>query len=94
MTNANDPINSTTYRQIGDNEYRIATEKDKQHGIYLSHKEGLTKREYFTAIALQGILSNGYNSVIQGAEHAVIEAVSVADLIILQLNQPHDQPKD
>jgi hypothetical protein len=41
---------------------------------------GLTKREYFAAQALQGILANGGNN------YAATEAVQLADEVIAQLN--------
>lgn len=49
MTNGNDPIVQTVYRQTGENDYRPATQKEITQGIYLVHKEGLSKREYFAS---------------------------------------------
>jgi len=45
-------------RQIGDSAYRLATPKDIEKGDYLVSHFGLTKREYFAGLAMQGFLSN------------------------------------
>ena len=42
----------------------------------------LTKREYFAAMALQGLLVNE-----NGLGYAVVDAVRAADLLIAQLNK-------
>lgn len=44
MTNGNDPVYPITYKDQCEDNF----------------KSGLTKREYFAAIALQGILSNAH----------------------------------
>lgn len=56
-TEPNDPIQPITLRQVGDNDFRKASDKDIQQGLYLHHKSGLTKREYFAAMAMQGLLT-------------------------------------
>jgi hypothetical protein len=62
---------------------------EQMDGSFIS-EEGLTKREYFAAIALQGILSNPelcpdrYNP----GENAVL-AIEAADLLIYHLNNSH-----
>lgn len=47
-------------------------------------QEGLTKREYFAAMAMQGLLANGEILPSQIAECAVLHA----DVLIEQLNAP------
>jgi hypothetical protein len=52
---------------------------------------GLTKREYFAAIALQGLLSNLNPIDFKGGEpqmhaHAVVTSVELSDALIEQLN--------
>lgn len=99
-TEPNDPIQSTTLRQIGENDFRLASEKDIQQGVYLSHRNGLTKREYFASMALQGILSNPVHNdnnimgVNGSNSHGYIasslaasNAVFYADALIAQLNE-------
>jgi hypothetical protein len=44
---------------------------------------GLTKREYFAAIALQGLLANQGKTL--GLEHAAAVAVNYADALIEEL---------
>lgn len=51
----------------------------------LSQSNGLTKREYFAALALQGLLPTGISTSI---EEDVKNAVKLADLLIEELNKP------
>lgn len=48
-------------------------------------KDGLTKREYFAAMALQGVLSHLTTRV--SAEEVARAAVEVADQLIIELNK-------
>lgn len=48
---------------------------------------GLTVREYFAAMAMQGILANEHISNLT-AEHVAIDAVKCADYLIAELNSP------
>ena len=48
---------------------------------------GLTKREYFAGLAMQGLLVNMGRNRIRDAHHAAQEAVECADALIEQLNQ-------
>lgn len=52
------------------------------NGNYLSN--GLTKREYFAAMALQGILANNSTTT---TEYYAIDAVRIADALIDELNK-------
>jgi len=56
-------------------------------GEYMSVPEGLTKREHFAAIALQGLLAN---SEYAGSSPSGIAAVSVehADALVAELLKP------
>jgi hypothetical protein len=47
--------------------------------------DGLTKREYFAAVALQGVLSHLTTRV--SAEEVARAAVEVADQLIIELNK-------
>ena len=70
-TKANDPIHNV-----------INSKKDySDDNIYKSN--GLTKREYFAAMALQGLLSLG-GVVYQSTEKSAVEA---ADALIEELNK-------
>lgn len=66
-------------------------------GIHRLSEHGLTKREYFAAMALQGLLSNSYNDgatqPLSTASHDQIAqmAVSSADALIAELNKPTEQ---
>ena len=50
----------------------------------LSQSNGLTKREYFAAMAIQGLLANGRASI----TYNIIDAVKIADALIEELNKP------
>ena len=52
----------------------------------LSHPNGLTKREYFAAIAMQGIIANKDGLDIK-IERIVESAVDTADALIEELNK-------
>ena len=94
ITNGNDPIVQTVYRQIGKDSYRPATEKEIKEGIYLVHKEGLTKREYFAAMAMQGLLANPeWMKVYEGEKYLMMAdtmatvSVERADALLSELNK-------
>jgi hypothetical protein len=55
-----------------------------QNGFIDSSQEGLTKREYFAAIALQGLLAEGNRHQFNIIAEIAVEA---ADLIIEELNK-------
>lgn len=57
---------------------------------------GLTKREYFAAIALQGLLSNPEESARTNNQDVARKAVFFADKLIAELNdeQKHGAPEN
>ena len=83
MKNSEQPIAPITLRQIGDNDFRIATEKDIREGQFLKSFGGITKREYFAGLAMQGIISlNG------GSPNGIAEtAMQYADALLLELEK-------
>jgi len=53
------PIVPTVFRQIGENEFRTATEKDlKDNFATLKHTEGMSKRLYIACEAMKAMISN------------------------------------
>jgi hypothetical protein len=72
QTNGNDPVSATQ-------EYH-----SKNFGVVLA-KTGLTKREYFAAMAMQGLLSTVPESF-NGTEIAQL-SVNMADALIEALNK-------
>lgn len=50
----------------------------------LSQSNGLTKREYFAVMAIQGLLANGRAFITDN----IIDAVKIADALIEELNKP------
>ena len=74
MSNANDPaFAGITYTEIPGGGARM-------HQI-----GGLTKREYFAAMAMQGLLSDP--TVNAGGKDVAIAAVSYADALLAELEQ-------
>ena len=62
MNNADKPIYPTLMQQVGDNEFEPTNLHPKsQHRFvpeYSIMTGGLTKREYFSVLAMQGLLAN------------------------------------
>lgn len=73
MTNPNEPINPTIW-------------DDKHNPTFVRDNDGLTKREYFAGLALQGYCSAGSTGM-PTAENLANYAVTVADELIKQLNK-------
>ena len=53
----------------------------------LYNGDGLTKREYFAALALQGIIAAYVNKNIPSPDFAANKAVEYADYLIKELNK-------
>ena len=71
--NPNEPLNCNNGNGFWNDEF------NKTHGGV-----GLTKREYFAALAMQGLITN--ERTINIAENLVIDAIKYADALIEQLN--------
>ncbi len=88
-TDPNDPINPVT-------KYDSQRYEGGQRSVNPHLAGGLTKREYFAVMALQGILANGYmlETSVQsgqlGGETLKVHriAVDAADSLIRELNKP------
>ena len=89
MENSEKPIYPTIFRQIGENEFRIASTKDQMEGQYLSSEFGITKREYFAAMALSGIMANSRSEPTHSSHFRNIaeDAVKAADAVLSFLNE-------
>lgn len=86
----NEPIAPITFRQVGETEFRVASEKDLRDGIYLSAHPGLTKREHFAAMAMQGLLTyveDAFHNTSITRETIASDAVKMADALIAELNK-------
>ena len=55
-------------------------------GVVPEEAWGLTKREYFAAMAMQGMLSHGFNNVITEAGE-IAKAVRLADALLAELEK-------
>ena len=73
-TNPNEPINPTIWDVR--NKPEIIRDND-----------GLTKREYFAAMALQGYVASTLSDIVQSPEYTAKWAVRYADALINELNK-------
>jgi len=80
MKNANKPISSLVYTE--DVETKFNGTKKVQ-----TVETGLTKREYFAGLAMQGLLSNPYPDIV-GLNPDIITstAIDLADKLLKQLD--------
>ena len=97
MNNADQPINPCLMQQVGDDSFRPNRYNDPKE--WNKPMAGLSKREHFAGLFLQGILSaqtelraNGndnhtYNGSI---ESIVSESLSIADELLKQLETTQD----
>jgi hypothetical protein len=90
MKNANKPISPCLMQIVGDNEYRAAKINDPVE--YNVPTEGLTKREYFAAKAMVGIITNPNVTVDLALQEDHIafslvaqHAVNMADALLKEL---------
>ena len=60
---------------------------DNAYPYERSEEEGLTKREYFASVALQGMLAYSGEEAAGGPEIFARDAVEYADALIKQLNK-------
>lgn len=85
MNNADKPINPQVYNQCGTDDYEPLVDGKKTG--FEKKMPGLTKREYFAGVALQGILSNRWSMEFGNYnEEAKAEmAIKQADELLKQL---------
>ncbi len=81
MTNPNDPAFHPT---VCDPAFYDPAYRDK---AYLLEPSGLTKREYFAALAMQGILANKLTVADVTFEMVAIHSVKQADALIAELSK-------
>jgi hypothetical protein len=74
MTNANDPLHPLSWTSRPDGVPELNT-----------LNKGLTKREYFAAMSLQGLLAHGWN--VHEYKDSAIHATKAADALINALNE-------
>lgn len=81
MKNANKPISPCMMQKVGDDDYRASKNNDPKEWNVAT--EGLTKREYFAAKALQGLCAGRteYENPMVDAN----KAVELADLLLVAL---------
>lgn len=80
MTNGKDPINSNSFDPQIDAKGGISNERISEIN------KGLTKREYFAAMAMQGILSSGRTDITDSIRIAEL-SVYQSDVLIKSLNE-------
>ena len=87
MKNADKPINPVMMQQVGENEFRASKPSDQKE--WNIPTEGLTKREYYAGLALQGTCSNQeFLKNLNGDPNLVIKAcIEIADELLKQLEE-------
>lgn len=87
----NEPIATCTLRQTGEGSSRLAIPRDLQDRSLLMSNIGLTKREYFATIAMQGILANNQTTLYKvfgySPENVARCSRQYADALITELNK-------
>ena len=93
MKNADKPIYPTLMQQVGDNEFEPTNLHPKsQHRFvpeYSIMTGGLTKREYFAGLAMQGFCSNQeFLKNLNGDPNLTAQAcIEIADELLKQLEE-------
>ena len=90
MNNGKQPISPTMYTKFGDGADDYQPLKDGQKTGWEVKFGGLTKREYFAGLALQGLMSsfteNAENGF-YGTKAVVSTAIEYADELLKQLEE-------
>lgn len=93
-TNPNDTIHPCTLKQTGVDDFKLASLEDHRQGLHLKPNIGLSKREYFAGLAMQGIISSDWGKKRINATESIImldqvseAAVKAADALINELNK-------
>ena len=81
MTNPNDTVSPELGHQLFGNEY------DGHTGAGHFTFGGLTKREYFAAMAMQGLSVYSYGGTPLSDEKLAVWSVNLADALIAELNK-------
>ena len=90
MNNGKQPISPTMYTKFGDGADDYQPLKDGQKTGWEVKFGGLTKREYFAGLAMQGLLSSFmYNAEngFYGKDVVVSTAIEYADELLKQLEE-------
>lgn len=87
MKNADQPINPCLMQQVGDDSFRANKPNDpKEWNIPMA---GLTKREYFAGLAMQGLCSTSVKGTFETIEDmynsVATHSVKIADALLTQL---------
>ena len=86
MENKNQPIHPVLMQKVGGNEYRANKPSDPKEFSY--PMAGLTKREYFAAKAMQGLLASPSTSIDEMMVAVPYDAVRLADALLAELSKP------
>jgi len=82
-----EPIVPMVWRQTGDQSSRPASEKDIREGVHLLYTNGLTKREYFAGLAMQGLIVLYKDYDPGDYAYLAICSTKAADALITELNK-------
>ncbi len=85
MKNGEQPINPQMYTQVSETDFQPL--KDGQKTGHERKFSGLTKREYFAAMAMQGFISNpNYDGAV--GEVIISRCVQFANRLLKELEKP------
>ncbi|AZA49781.1 hypothetical protein EG346_17045 [Chryseobacterium carnipullorum] len=83
MKNANKPI-APLNAQFGGLDNELKTEYQSEYSLY--QMSGLSKREYFAGLAMQGLCANSIPGSHHNTKNLIEEAVQYADELLKQLD--------
>jgi hypothetical protein len=92
-TEANEPANPFFTWNVPGYGDCVTIEDKNGSKQFLHYKEGLTKREYFAAMALQGYIASTPSDVVPSPIYAASYAVKYADALINELNKEDENNK-
>lgn len=92
MKNAKQPINPMTFTRCGEGEDDFRPLKEGERTGFEKTFTGLTKREYFAGLAMQGLLANSAFKIdtdtdVKVTAQYTISAIKYADELLKQLEK-------
>lgn len=86
MENKNQPAFPVVMQQVGDDEYRASKPGDPKQ--FNRPMAGLSKREYFAGLAMQGMAANSHDAMfMMKAAQIATTSVQLADALIAELEK-------
>ena len=86
-TEPNEPANPFFTWNVAGYGDCVVIEDDKGNKQFLHYKSGLSKREYFAAMAMQGICANPTTDIRPTGTAIAIVSIEIADELLKQLER-------